>query len=330
MMNQDLNELQVLWLKEMGVTALWGTPLKATHLNPKDKTTSDSSLETVSQQTTASESLSTTHTEAMMVERDAQQTLSELVAASKLGELTSPDSSTRTIISNKNRASLNANDVMESANQRASVSPVLEKRVYLVDELAPNFLEFKSRTLAELEEKIQLHQLQGNTFMFGQGHPSADLMIVDICPSPPDVANKKMFTGQIQKVFCQISGILDWEMSRNLFATHILKCRDSDHGELVSFLKEYANDILMAQIDIVRPRCVLVWGTALKYMLGRSYDVSMLRQTEFWVKFDEQYTVPFVFSFHPFMLSKDVSLRPLVWQDYCKATSLAFAGTHKE
>lgn len=163
------------------------------------------------------------------------------------------------------------------------------------------------------------YEFSDEACLFSVGSDQASIFIAGIGGS--DVSEQSPLVPQAQAMMDSLSYLLGWQLSSNLYLSQLVlkqHCPDWDKMRL------WYLSALWAQIEQVRPRCLLVWGKLSQYILGQEHGMDLLRQSELSLKLSDGSCVPIIFTHHPFYLSRLPMLKEQAWVDVCRVQNLVF------
>lgn len=149
--------------------------------------------------------------------------------------------------------------------------------------------------------------------VFGRGNENANLMFIGEGPGEQEDLKGQPFVGPAGKLLdllFRAQGINE----EDYYIANIVKCRppnnrvptDEEAAECLPFLRK--------QVAIIRPKIIVCLGaTAMKYIIDKDAKISQIRGE--WIERKGCSIMP---TFHPAALLRDVSKKPLLWQDIKK------------
>ena len=146
--------------------------------------------------------------------------------------------------------------------------------------------------------------------VFGDGNPTADLMLVGEGPGEQEDLTGIPFVGPAGKLLDQMLEIIDLDRSRYYIA-NIVKCRPPGNRDPKEEEQTACMDYLRAQVRLVKPKVIVCLGRIAAQRLIRK-DYRITREHGQWVK-----AGPFWMTaiYHPSALLRDVSKRPETFVD---------------
>jgi DNA polymerase len=155
--------------------------------------------------------------------------------------------------------------------------------------------------------------------VFGTGDPAARLMLVGEAPGYEEEKQREPFVGTAGKKLDLILKAMNLSRTE-VFLTNIVKFRPAAARQTTNNRPPTAEEIaaclalLRAEIDIVRPDCIVALGpTAAAGLLDNAVGVTALRGS--WHEFQG---VPVRVTFHPSYLLRsehDLAIKRTVWED---------------
>jgi len=165
--------------------------------------------------------------------------------------------------------------------------------------------------------RCPLHQ--GRTCsVFSDGNPRAPLMLIGEGPGQQEDETGIPFVGKAGQLLTQILSSVGIDRQRDIYICNTVKCRPP--GNRAPEAEEMAAcfPYLQAQIDIIRPRIILLAGaTAMKSILGIPSGITKLRGQWFETPYHGAVAMPI---FHPSYLLRNQSRQKFspkwwTWQD---------------
>ena len=160
----------------------------------------------------------------------------------------------------------------------------------------------------------------GNTrthVVFSDGVPNAKMMLIGEAPGFHEDQQGKPFVGRAGQLLDKIFTAVGLSREKDIYICNTLKCRPPDNRDPLPAEKEACRPYLNAQLDILRPRIILLCGrVALTSFLPQAQSISRVRGQ--W--FDGPYGAKMMPIFHPSYLLRNQSREKgspkwLMWQD---------------
>jgi len=144
--------------------------------------------------------------------------------------------------------------------------------------------------------------------VFGAGSADGRLLVAGNAPEVGDDRAGLPFQGEDGELFGKILGKMGLDRKEDVFATYIQKCRGAgfDRGHA-----GVCRAILDAQIDIINPKALLVFGRpAANFLLENDDDIEQLRGINHTYR-----GVPAVVTYSLSLMSKETQYRFGAWDD---------------
>lgn len=180
-------------------------------------------------------------------------------------------------------------------------------------------------TESDLEEVKQLCELCNNcslaqsrtNIVFSDGIPNSKLMLIGEAPGYNEDKQGKPFVGKAGQLLDKIFESVGLSRKENIYICNTIKCRPPENRDPLPEEKEACRAFLDAQIEILKPRIILLCGkVALNSMLNTTIGITRVRGK--W--FEGPYGSKMMPIFHPsYLLRNDShekgSPKWLMWQD---------------
>lgn len=147
--------------------------------------------------------------------------------------------------------------------------------------------------------------------VFGEGNPSARLMLIGEGPGADEDRLGRPFVGRAGQLLDRILAAGGFERFTHTYIANVVKCRPP--GNRVPVWEERAAcwPNLRAQIRLIRPAIVILLGaTAVQTLLDPRGSITQLRGQ--WVQKDGIWFLP---TYHPAALLRDPEKKRPVWED---------------
>ena len=165
-------------------------------------------------------------------------------------------------------------------------------------------------------DKCELGKTRTN-IVFSAGIPNHKLMLIGEAPGYYEDMQGEPFVGKAGQLLDRIFASVGLSRQKDVYICNTLKCRPPNNRDPLPEEKEACRPFLDAQIEILKPRIILLCGkVALSSMLNTTTGITKLRGKWFDGPFDSK-MMPI---FHPsYLLRKDSheqgSPKWLMWQD---------------
>ncbi|HOM66226.1 MAG TPA: uracil-DNA glycosylase [Ignavibacteriales bacterium] len=158
-------------------------------------------------------------------------------------------------------------------------------------------------------KKCQLGNTRTN-FVFGEGNPNADIMVIGEGPGAEEDAQGRPFVGKAGQLLDKILESIKFKRE-DVYIANVVKCRPP--GNRVPQDEEVAQCLpyLIKQIKLVNPKMILCVGlTAASYLLPKKNTLQQYRG-QFWDFMDKKLLV----TYHPAALLRNPNLKKDTWED---------------
>lgn len=165
-------------------------------------------------------------------------------------------------------------------------------------------------------EKCSLCKTRTNT-VFSAGVPNSKIMLIGEAPGYYEDIQGEPFVGKAGKLLDKILGCVGFSRKENIYICNTLKCRPPDNRDPLPEEKLACEEYLKAQIDILKPRIILLCGKVAAYsFIDTKSGITKLRGKWFeGPNFSKMMPI-----FHPSYLLRNDSREKgspkwLMWQD---------------
>ena len=165
-------------------------------------------------------------------------------------------------------------------------------------------------------QKCALSKTRTN-IVFSDGNPNSNLVLVGEAPGYWEDQKGIPFVGKAGQLLDKIFECVGLSRERDVYICNTIKCRPPDNRNPLPEEKQACEEYLKAQIDILKPRIILVCGNiALNTMIPTERGITRARGK--W--FDGPYGSKMMPIFHPSYLLRNDSREKgspkwLMWQD---------------
>lgn len=144
----------------------------------------------------------------------------------------------------------------------------------------------------------------------GEGDPKADLMCVGEAPGANEDATGRPFVGAAGQLMDKILGAIDIQR-KEVFIANVLKHRPPGNRNPRPDEVEACSPYLIRQIELVRPKVIIAWGTfAAQTLLDTKTPIGKLRGMV-----HRYYGVPLIVTYHPAALLRNPAWKRPTWED---------------
>ena len=177
----------------------------------------------------------------------------------------------------------------------------------------PNLEKYK--TLEELKNGISNCQncVLGSTrknFVFGEGNPNADIMVIGEAPGADEDEQGMPFVGKAGKLLTDILKAINFERN-DVYIANICKCRPPSNRKPSTVEVFCCEPYLKKQIELIKPKFILALGlTAAEALFKKSFKMGEIRGKLF-----DYYGIQTLITYHPAALLRNPSWKRPVWED---------------
>ncbi len=151
--------------------------------------------------------------------------------------------------------------------------------------------------------------------VFGVGDPNAEWLIIGEAPGADEDRQGEPFVGQAGKLLDAMLAAIGLRRGDNVYIANILKSRPPGNRDPKSDEVSACLPYLERQIDLIRPRLILVLGRiAAQNLLRTDTAISRLRG-----QVHEYRGIPLVVTYHPAYLLRSLADKAKSWEDLCLA-----------
>ncbi len=165
-------------------------------------------------------------------------------------------------------------------------------------------------------QKCPLAKIRTNT-VFSDGVPNSNLVLIGEAPGYWEDKKGLPFVGKAGQLLDKIFASVGLSRQKDVYICNTIKCRPPENRNPLPEEKEACKEYLQAQLDILKPKIILVCGNiALNTMLPNERGITHARGK--W--FDGPYGSKMMPIFHPSYLLRNDSREKgspkwLMWQD---------------
>jgi len=148
------------------------------------------------------------------------------------------------------------------------------------------------------------------TIVFGEGNPSAELMLIGEAPGADEDIQGRPFVGRAGQLLMQMIKAIQFDR-KDVFIANVLKCRPPNNRPPEPDEVQACSPFLFKQIEIIKPKVILALGTfSAQLLLNSRSSISFLR--------NRVYEMPFgkiIATYHPSFLLRSPQKKPEAWED---------------
>lgn len=155
-------------------------------------------------------------------------------------------------------------------------------------------------------------------YVFGAGSAGAPVMVIGEAPGADEDDQGLPFVGAAGQLLTSMLKAINLDRKKDVFITNILKCRPPENrspesSEIITCLP-----ILAKQIDIIKPKAILLLGRiAAHSLLGSTESIQALRSKTHMYK-----NIPAMVIYHPAALLRNAEYKRPAWEDLKKFQQL--------
>lgn len=196
---------------------------------------------------------------------------------------------------------------------------ILEKPSGLFTE-APNWI--LANSLEDLYNKIHTCKKcpLGHTrknFVFGEGNPNADIMIIGEAPGADEDEQGRPFVGKAGQLLTKILTAIDLTRDE-VFIGNIIKCRPPNNRKPEQTEINECKPYLDKQIELIQPAFILALGaTSIDALMGKKHIMKKIRGEVM-----DYHGARTLVTYHPAYLLRNPNAKRDVWQDVKKLRAL--------
>ena len=156
-----------------------------------------------------------------------------------------------------------------------------------------------------------------NKFVFGDGNPNADLMLIGEAPGAQEDKEGIPFVGRAGKLLNDILKAIKFERE-DIYIANILKCRPPKNRDPLPAEREVCSPYLYKQIELIKPKVILCLGKiAANVMLNNNDSLTKMRGD-----IHEINGIKTMVTFHPAALLRNPNWKKPTWEDVQKVRKL--------
>ena len=157
--------------------------------------------------------------------------------------------------------------------------------------------------------------------VFGEGHPSARVVLVGEGPGREEDRMGRPFVGPAGKLLDRIIASMGW-LRQEVYICNVIKCRPPKNRDPLPDEIEACGPFLRRQLQAIRPQAILALGSfAAQFLLSSQQPISRLRN-----QVHQFEGIPVVPTYHPAYLLRNPMQKRQAWKDVQLLLSLL----HKE
>lgn len=170
--------------------------------------------------------------------------------------------------------------------------------------------------------KCPLHRGRKNV-VFGVGNTNADLMFIGEAPGRDEDTQGIPFVGEAGQLLTKMINAMQFQRA-DVYITNIVKCRPPKNRNPEDLEAGACLPYLQRQIELVKPRVIVVLGSISLLYLLKEKGVTRMRGK--WMDYKGIKTMP---TFHPAYLLRNPDSKKEVWEDLKKVMEV-FGKSHSQ
>jgi len=149
------------------------------------------------------------------------------------------------------------------------------------------------------------------TFVFGEGRADGPVMVIGEAPGADEDDQGLPFVGAAGQLLNNMLKAINLDRTKNVFITNVLKCRPPENRNPESTEIITCTPILARQIEIIKPKAILILGRiAAQTLLGNADSIAKLRS-----KTHLYNNIPSMVIYHPAALLRNAEYKRPAWED---------------
>ncbi|MBN1415632.1 MAG: uracil-DNA glycosylase [Bacteroidales bacterium] len=150
--------------------------------------------------------------------------------------------------------------------------------------------------------------------IFGEGNIHAGVFIIGEAPGRDEDRIGRPFVGKSGQLLDKILDACGFNRKDHVYISNIVKCRPPDNRVPTPQEAAVCMPWLLKQIELADPKIIILLGaTALRYMAGSSYKITVERGN--WLIWQNRLAMPV---YHPAALLRNPGLKRDTWEDFKK------------
>ena len=146
--------------------------------------------------------------------------------------------------------------------------------------------------------------------VFGEGPQDADLMFIGEGPGADEDAQGRPFVGKAGELLTRMIMAMNFDRASEVYIANIVKCRPPGNRNPLPEEAELCKQYLLRQIELVKPKVIVLLGAVPLFYLFKLKGVTKLRGQ--WLDWNG---IPVMPTLHPAFLLRDPRQKIPVWQD---------------
>lgn len=179
---------------------------------------------------------------------------------------------------------------------------------------APTYAEFAERLRAYNCRRCELCESRTH-IVVDRGNPEAQILVISERPGENEDATGLAFVGRAGEMLDKILASIDLDSNRHTLIVNVAKCKPAIDRSPTSPEAEACLPYLERQIELVRPRVVLLLGAvALKWIDPGRGDFTMEEEAGQFFTLKRYPGIQFMVLYHPAFLLRDPRKKKVMWE----------------
>ncbi len=179
---------------------------------------------------------------------------------------------------------------------------------------APSYAEFAERLRGYNCRRCELSESRTH-IVVDRGNPQAQILIISERPGENEDATGQAFVGRAGEMLDKILASIGLDSNRDVLIINVVKCKPAIDRSPTSAEAEACLPYLERQIELVRPRVVLLLGAvALKWIDPGRGDFTMEEEAGRFFTLNRYPGIQFMVLYHPAFLLRDPRKKSAMWE----------------
>lgn len=213
----------------------------------------------------------------------------------------------------KDKSTYVSPEVMQEFYAEANKKSTTETKNSVTDN-SQAMIDLNSSTIEETQQiastcqRCKLHSSRRNV-VFGEGNTNSDLMFIGEVPDDEEDRTGSPFTGKAGDLLTKMIAAMQFNR-QDIYLTNIIKCHTPNNRNPEDDEANCCLTYLTQQIEIIKPKIIILMGAAPIWFLLRKKGVSKLHGQ--WDEFNGIKVMP---TFHPSYLLRNPAAKREAWND---------------
>jgi len=153
-----------------------------------------------------------------------------------------------------------------------------------------------------------------NKFVFGEGNPSADVVLIGEAPGYEEDMQGEPFVGRAGRLLNDILKAINFKREE-VYICNILKCRPPDNRNPLPDEVKNCEPYLLKQLSIIKPGFILALGSSAAQTLLRKNEPLGKMRGKFYDFVLGGNSIKFMVTYHPAALLRNPNWKRPAWED---------------